>query len=222
MKTGKPARILVVEDDDIVRDLIAAILRTNGYDVVEAMDGMSGLVAAKSEQPDLAVLDLHLPDFTGVELAGMIQPEVAFIVLTVDSTQAHVQACIDRGALGYLLKPPRAEDLVRQIQLAIRQGKEQQNLRRALQQTQTINKALGILMGYLGLSEEQAHRVLVARATAQRIKVADLAEQVIEAFHSANQFCRANAHVGTVTPEMRQARAFLKRFKMGIHLSRDS
>lgn len=216
MKTGKPSRILVVEDDDIVRDLIAAILRANGYKVVEAMDGMSGLVAAKSEQPDLAVLDLHLPDFTGVELAGMIQPEVAFIVLTVDSTQEHVQACIDRGALGYLVKPPSAEDLVRQIQLAIRQGKEQQNLRRALQQTQTINKALGILMGYLSLPEEHAHQVLVASATSQRIKVADLAEQVIEAFNSANQFCRANAHAGTVTPEMLQARAFLKRFKMKL------
>ena len=101
MKTGKPSRILVVEDDDIVRDLIATILRANGYKVMEAMDGMSGLVAANSEQPDLAVLDLHLPDFTGVELAGMIRPEVAFIVLTVDSTQEHVQACIDRGALGH-------------------------------------------------------------------------------------------------------------------------
>ena len=211
-KLNKTPKILIIEDSEIAREVSAEILRTQGYEVIEAIDGMSGLVAVQGEQPDLVVLDLHLPDITGVELAGLLQHKMAFIAFTVDGTQAAVQACIDRGALGYVLKPLKAEDFLRQIQLALTQGRERLNLRRVAQETQTINKALGILMGYHRLAEEVAYQALVSKAMAQRIKVAELAEQVIEAFRCSGLLQEAGVRTRPLSLDPARARALLKGF----------
>lgn len=186
-KSRRPARIVIIEDNDIARDLIAALLQRQGYEVIEAIDGMSGLVAARSEKPNLVVLDLHLPDISGVDLGSMIQDQVPFIVLTVDKSEKSLCACIDRGALGYAVKPLNAEDFLRQVRIAIKQGKELVNLRRALQETQKINKALGILMGHFQFTEEAAYRAMITSATAQRTKVSALAERLIQAFEGTTE-----------------------------------
>ncbi len=193
-KSKAPERILTIEDNAIARELIAHLVRQQGYEVIEAIDGMSGLVAARNTKPDLVVLDLNLPDISGVDVASMIQDQVPFIVLTVDKTERSLRACIDRGALGYAVKPLNAEDFLRQVRVAIKQGKNLVNLRRALQETQNINKALGLLMGYLQLTEEAAYRAMISRATAERIKIAALAEQLLQAFARIAQAPQDNAH----------------------------
>lgn len=211
--------ILVIEDSDIVRELSANLLRNQGYHVVEAVDGMSGLVAAQHQSPDLIILDLHLPDMSGVEVANLIHEAIPFIVLTIDGHPDKVKACIDRGALGYLLKPPKNEDLLHQVQMAIAQGRARGNLRCAIQKTQRINKALGILMVYSQLSERGAYDLLIARSTALRVKVADLADDIIQAW---NQLSLLGRKEGVSVEEgdgadAEKAYAFLNGFKSVPH-----
>ena len=97
--------LLVIDDCTLTCHLLTALLTAEGYRVTTAYDGTSGLAAARHHSYDLAIVDLHLPDLSGIEVAGLLQPEVPFLALTIDRSPAAVQACIDQGALSYLVKP---------------------------------------------------------------------------------------------------------------------
>ena len=182
MPTPKvPLCILVVEDDAVSLNLLTALLTGEGYQVLSASDGLSGLVAAKNQPPDLAIVDLHLPDLSGIELAGLLQPEVPFLALTLDRSPEALQACTEKGALGYLVKPLDAETFLRHVRVALERGREQRNLRRALRDNHTVNKALGVLMGFLQLPEQKAFEALVARASARNVKAVALAGDILAA-----------------------------------------
>lgn len=177
------ARILVIEDNGTMRIVLAAALADAGYEVIEAVDGMTGLMLAESTAPDLAVLDLHLPDLSGLEIASLFHQRLPFLVLTMDSESEQVQKCIELGALGYLVKPPDIDGFLRQVQIALKRGWENLNLRRALQETQAISKALGILMAHDHLPDEAAYRKLLSFATSHKRRVAEVAIDLIGAFH---------------------------------------
>jgi len=179
--TNPAFRILVIEDNGTVRAILAAALADAGYDVIEAADGMTGLMLAESAAPDLAVLDLHLPDLSGLEIASLFHQRLPFLVLTMDSESEQVKKCTDLGALGYLVKPPDIDGFLRQVQIALKRGWENLNLRRALQETQAISKALGILMARYHLSDEAAYRKLLSFATSHKRRVAEVALELIGA-----------------------------------------
>ena len=69
-----------------------------------ASDGMSALAAVRNEVPDLAIIDLHLPDMPGIELASLLQPEIPFLVFTVDESEKALQTCIEKGALSNIVR----------------------------------------------------------------------------------------------------------------------
>src|SRR5512144_2407160 len=85
MLSKRHPRILVIEDNDTMRLLITTLLEESGYEVVEAVDGMSALMAAENDPPALAVLDLHLPDLSGLEIASLFHQRIPFLVLTVEA-----------------------------------------------------------------------------------------------------------------------------------------
>ena len=178
----KASRILVIEDNDTVRAIFAAVLADAGYAVIEAADGATALMLAESAEPDLAVLDLHLPDLSGLEVASLFHQRLPFLVLTIDAESELVKKCTDLGALGYLVKPTDVDGFLRQVRIALKRGKETLNLRRALQETQTISKALGLLMAHYHLSDELAYRQLLSLATARKRSVAEVAKALIVAF----------------------------------------
>jgi response regulator NasT len=181
-------RILLVEDNEPMRLLLGELLRQEGYQLLEAPDGVSALVLAEEKTPDLVVLDLALPGMSGLEVADRLRGWMPFMVITVDREDHSIQACLDQGALGYALKPPDPENFVLQVRTALVRGKETLNLRRALQETQHIAKALGMLMVYFQLSQEAAYRTLVARASAEKRRSADVAAEVIAAFECIQRF----------------------------------
>ena len=205
-------RILVIDDCDLTRQLLTAVLTGEGYHVTAAHDGMTGLTAARRQSPDLAIVDLHLPDLSGIELAGLLQPEVPFLALTIDRSPEAIQACIEKGALGYLVKPLDAEGFLRQVQVALERGREQRNLRRALQNNQEVNQALGVLMGFLHISEQQAFEALVARASIGNVKAVALAGDILAAcrIFSNNVGNRVDARA---RKNIRETRAFLNQFR---------
>lgn len=210
--------LLVVDDCPLTCRLLTALLTAEGYRVTTAHDGASGLAAARHHSYDLAIVDLHLPDLSGIEVAGLLQPEIPFLALTIDRSPEAVEACIDKGALGYLVKPLDAESFLRQVRVALERGREQRNLRRALRDNHIINKALGVLMGYFQLSEEQAFQSLMAYASTRNERAFRVAGRILEAIEqmgrSKTATHRGNGAGRPARDQAREARAFLDKFRV--------
>ena len=118
--TRRMSRILIVEDDEDVRALIAHKLRRAGHEVSEAGDGEQGLAAAREDTPDLIVLDWMMPKLTGIEVcaniradADLAQPRI--LLLTAKSQDSDIALAMKTGADGYLIKPFRANDLLERV-----------------------------------------------------------------------------------------------------------
>jgi response regulator NasT len=210
--------LLVIDDCTLTCRLLTALLTAEGYRVTTAHDGASGLAAARHHGYDLAIVDLHLPDLSGIEVAGLLQPEVPFLALTIDRSPAAVEACIDQGALGYLVKPLDAESFLRQVRVALERGREQRNLRRALRDNHIINKALGVLMGYFPLSEEQAFQSLMAYASTRNERALRVAGRILEAVErmagTQNTTRRVKEEGRSARDPVREAQAFLDKFRV--------
>jgi two-component system alkaline phosphatase synthesis response regulator PhoP len=116
------AKILVVDDEQSIIDLVTAYLRKEGYEVHTAMDGPSGLKAARAFKPDLIVLDIMLPGMDGIELLGQLRREsdVYVIMLTAKSEETDKIVGLSVGADDYLTKPFSPRELVARVKAALR------------------------------------------------------------------------------------------------------
>ena len=116
------ARVLVVDDELQLRRAVKRTLEGHGYSVREADDGRAGLAAHESFRPDIVLLDLVLPDMTGVEVCRELRRTYAtpVIVLSVVGDESSKVAALDEGADDYLTKPFGAEELLARIRVALR------------------------------------------------------------------------------------------------------
>ncbi|MEG0765337.1 MAG: response regulator transcription factor [Pseudoflavonifractor sp.] len=118
---NKP-KILVVEDDKAIRNLIATTLETQGYQYDTAQNGAAAILDAVSHQPDLVILDLGLPDMDGVEIIKKIRSwsKLPIIVVSARSEDADKIGALDAGADDYLTKPFSVEELLARLRVALR------------------------------------------------------------------------------------------------------
>ncbi|MGD8398727.1 MAG: response regulator transcription factor [Anaerolineae bacterium] len=116
------ARILVVDDEQSILDLVTAYLRQEGYEVYTATDGPSGLKAAQEYEPDLVVLDVMLPGFDGLEVLTRLRrrSDVYVILLTARSEETDKIVGLSLGADDYLTKPFSPRELVARVKAALR------------------------------------------------------------------------------------------------------
>jgi two-component system alkaline phosphatase synthesis response regulator PhoP len=116
------AKILVIDDEQSIIDLVTAYLRQEGYEVYTAMDGPSGLKAARTFSPDLIVLDIMLPGMDGIELLTQLRREsdVYVIMLTAKSEETDKIVGLSVGADDYLTKPFSPRELVARVKAALR------------------------------------------------------------------------------------------------------
>jgi two-component system, response regulator PdtaR len=168
-------RVLVAEDETVVRLDLRTLLEASGYEVVEARDGVEAVELAESEQPDLAILDVKMPRLDGVEaarriLAGRTLP---IVMLTAFGHDEIVARAAETGVFAYLVKPFREQDLLPALRTAQVRHAELVELRRqatslaeALHARKAIERAKGILMTKEGLTEEEAFERL--RSASQR------------------------------------------------------
>jgi DNA-binding response OmpR family regulator len=117
--------ILVVDDEHDFRVIVSHVLATGGYSVVTASDGMEGLRVFAETQPDLVVLDGHLPDIDGFEVCRRLRAtprgaKVPILLCTVRSALSTVSAGFDAGATGYVLKPFEMEELLEKVGAALK------------------------------------------------------------------------------------------------------
>src|SRR5438445_6833156 len=118
---GGVMRLLIVDDDDALRDTLERRLRKQGLAVTGAASFADALVKAQEEQFDVALLDLHLPDGTGIELLSKLkenQPELEALMLTAHGSMETAIQAMKAGAYDYLTKPFQLVDLEVHIQKA--------------------------------------------------------------------------------------------------------
>jgi two-component system KDP operon response regulator KdpE len=122
--SGSPAKpaILVIEDEPPLQKFLHAALTSNGYRVIEAITGESGLRHAANDQPDLIILDLGLPDFDGIEVAVRIREwsAVPIIVVSARGKEQDKVLALDSGADDYLTKPFSVPELLARVRVALR------------------------------------------------------------------------------------------------------
>ena len=119
-----PQRILIVDDEPNIVATVAPLLRARGYEVLSAMTGRGGLDMVDQTHPDLVVLDLGLPDITGVELCRQVRQAstMPIVVLSARAAEGDKVAALDAGADDYVTKPFGAEDLLARIRAALRRN----------------------------------------------------------------------------------------------------
>ena len=124
-------KILVIDDEQSIRKLVSAYLRTEGYEVYTASDGTSGLRAARAYKPDLVVLDIMLPGMNGVELLSQLRREsdVYVIMLTAKGEETDKIVGLSVGADDYVTKPFSPRELVARIKAALRRQYSGSSLR---------------------------------------------------------------------------------------------
>jgi two-component system, response regulator PdtaR len=159
-------RVLIAEDETIIRLDLRALLERAGLEVCgEARDGVEAVQLARSEQPDVAVLDVKMPRLDGIEAARRILDErpIPIVMLTAYGQDELVSRAVEAGVFGYLVKPFREADLLPAIHtararheelLALRE--EAESLAEALAARKAIERAKGLLMEKEGLSEQDA------------------------------------------------------------------
>jgi len=185
-------RVLVAEDETIIRLDLKEILERAGFEVcAEARDGEEAVELARVEKPDLAVLDVKMPRLDGIEAARRILAErpIPIVMLTAYGQEDLVSRAVEAGVFGYLVKPFREADLLPALKAARARHAELEALRQqaesladALAARKVVERAKGLLMERDGLSEQDAFKRLqrASQVSGRPMKV--VAEALIATF----------------------------------------
>ncbi len=185
---AKPAhRIVVAEDEAIIRLDLVEMLTGAGYEVVgEGANGEEAISLVKELKPDLAVLDVKMPILDGISAAEQIISECAVLMLTAFSQRELVDRARDAGVMAYVVKPFSISDLVPAIEIAISRHLQMralddqlQNLTEKLETRKLVDRAKGILMQALNLSEPESFSWIQKAAMDRRITMKEVAQAVI-------------------------------------------
>ena len=180
-------RILVAEDEALIRMDLVEMLNEAGYEVVaEASDGAQAIELAQLHKPDLAILDVKMPILDGISAAEKIIAIAPVLMLTAFSQRELVERARDAGVMAYVVKPFSIGDLVPAIEIAISRhlqmrslADEVADLHERLETRKTIDRAKGILMQALNLSEPEAFSWIQRAAMDRRLTMKQVAEAVI-------------------------------------------
>jgi len=182
-------RVLIVDDEPVIRLDLKAMLEAMGHVVVgEADNGETALQLARTLQPDLVIADIMMPEMDGIELSRRLAKEriAPVLILTAYSEQAMIEGADRAGVLGYLVKPFREVDLAPAIQVAVSRYRELRavenqvvNLAHEMEARKKIGRAKRVLMRQLGLSEEEAFRRLQATAESTGKPLGEVAQAIL-------------------------------------------
>ncbi|CAM3104245.1 response regulator [Saccharomonospora xinjiangensis] len=183
-------RVLVAEDEALIRLDLVEMLREEGYEVVgEAGDGEEAVKLAGELRPDLVILDVKMPKLDGIEAAAKITGDriAPVVILTAFSQRDLVERAREAGTMAYLVKPFAKRDLVPAIELAVSRFSELQALEAEvagltdrLETRKLIDRAKGLLMTHQNLSEPDAFRWIQRTAMDRRTTMKAVAEAVID------------------------------------------
>jgi AmiR/NasT family two-component response regulator len=197
MQTSDKRRILLVDDDGLILEFLKQILLNAGYDIHTATSGSDALKMIASIEPDLALLDVHMPNMSGIELAKYLKEKtsVPFMFLSSSVDSETVGRAAEYGAVGYLVKPIEADKIIPAFQAALARGDEIKKLKRsemnltlALNAGRETSMAIGLLMERYKTDRDKAFEALRDYARTKRCKVNDVAKELLAAEELLNHF----------------------------------
>lgn len=185
------SRVLIADDNAAIRKYLASQLEVMGFDIVAAATTGKEAVALYDEfKPDLVIMDVKMPEMDGIEAAKIITGRlpVPIILITGHSSASLVERAIESGVFAYIVKPITKKDLLPTIRLAFARFNEFKtlktevgNLKDTIETRKLVEKAKGILMKRLGISEDDAFKLLQSQSQKENKKLRDIAETVITA-----------------------------------------
>lgn len=188
--TSPATRIVVAEDEAIIRLDLVETLQEEGYDVVaETGRGDEALRLVEELSPDLAILDVRMPGLDGIEVAREIVANRAagVLILTAFGQRELVERAAEAGAMAYLVKPWQRNDLVPAIEMALARHREvlalageNEDLTEKLEVRKLVDRAKGTLMDNFAMSENDAFRFVQTTAMGTRSSMREVATKIIE------------------------------------------
>jgi response regulator NasT len=188
-------RVVVAEDEAVIRLDIVEMLREVGYDVVgEAADGESAIRLAEELRPDLVVMDIKMPVLDGISAAERIaKARIAPVVLlTAFSQKELVERARDAGAMAYVVKPFSSNDLLPALEIALSRHaeitaleSEISDLTDRFETRKLVERAKGLLISSMGLTEPEAFRWIQKTSMDRRLTMREVAETVLNQIGSA-------------------------------------
>jgi AmiR/NasT family two-component response regulator len=183
-------RVVIAEDEAIIRLDLREILEEQGYEVVgETGRGDEAVTLVREHAPDLAILDIRMPGMDGLAAAREITAagKAAVLILTAFSQRNLIEEARDAGALAYLIKPFTQAELVPAIEVALGRFKEMQAIKEAnasleeqLATRRVVDRAKGILMDDYAMKEAEAFRFIQTTAMRERKTMREIAQAVID------------------------------------------
>lgn len=183
-------RVLVVEDEALIRLDIVETLKDAGYEVIgEESNGEAGVSAARELTPDVIVMDVKMPKLDGISAAEIINKEhiAPVVLLTAFSQRDLVERASEVGAMAYVVKPFTPSDLLPAIEIAIARfdqitqlETEIDDMAQRFETRKLVDRAKGVLNQRMGLSEPEAFRWIQKASMDRRLTMHDVALAVIE------------------------------------------
>lgn len=185
----KATRILIADDEAVIRLGLRTMLEAQGYRVVgEAADGTRAVDLVTRLKPDLVILDIKMPGVDGLQAARRLQRDgnTPVVILTAYSDREFVDSAKASGVLAYLVKPVRESDLRPAIEVAMSRFAEIQALRGevedledSLETRKVVERAKGILMRKLGIEEAEAFNRIQRESRNTRRPMKEIAQSII-------------------------------------------
>ncbi len=186
---SEPLRVVVVEDEGLIRMDVVSTLEEAGFEVVgEGSDGEEAIELATEHEPDLVVMDIKMPKLDGISAAEKIaELKIPVVLLTAFSQADLVSRAAEAGAMAYVTKPFKPADLLPAIQIALARHEELtaleaeiSDLSDRLETRKLMDRAKGLLMSKMKLSEPDAFRWIQKASMDRRLSMAQVAKAVIE------------------------------------------
>ena len=189
-------RVVIAEDEALIRMDLAEMLQEEGYEVVgQAGNGEDAVKLAAEHRPDLVILDVKMPVLDGISAAERIGAEkiAPVLMLTAFSQRELVERARDAGAMAYLVKPFSKADLVPAIEMATSRYEELRALENEVadlaarfETRKLVDRAKGLLQAQLGMTEPEAFRWIQKTSMARRLTMREVAQAVIDGTGAPN------------------------------------
>ena len=189
-QSAAPRRVVVAEDESLIRMDIVEILRDNGYDVVaDVGDGEAAVEVATELRPDLVVMDVRMPKLDGIEAAKRLSENhiAPVVLLTAFSQKELVEQASEAGALAYVVKPFTQNDLLPAIEIALSRYQqiitleaEIADMAERFETRKLVDRAKGLLNERMGLTEPEAFRWIQKASMDRRTTMQAVAQAIID------------------------------------------
>ena len=183
-------RVIVAEDESLIRIDVVETLRDNGFEVIaEAADGEKAVALAEELKPDLVVMDVKMPLMDGISAAEILTKKkiAPVVLLTAFSQRQLVERASEAGALAYVVKPFTPNDLIPAIDIALGRyaqiealEEEVADMAERLETRKVLDRAKGILNNTMGLTEPEAFRWIQKASMDRRLTMKEVAQTVID------------------------------------------